>query len=375
MRPRTAALSLVAAAGFACAPALAAPLHDALACPSAAQVQSALERRAPGLEGEVWLQGAGPRSLELRWEVGGRRFVRELPRSPRDCAAAAQTVALLLQAWRRALPARTADDPLAAASRIAPRPHLPAPDGGAPAAPLESRATPPVPEAHAEADAGSLESQTIAPATVDAGPPMPVLVPGAEDAGAPEDGGFPEPRGVDGRRPPWHLELALAGRGAAGVDAALSSGGGTLGLALGLGEPAVAVELQLGVDAPVHAAAGPGTALARRQTLSLGAALRLRPWPARPWLGLRLAGGPLLERIQATSAGYTTSATATVFNPGLSASGTLELRLGRRVALEAGPQLELLARPTRFQVANVGTLLRFPALWVGGRAGLRVDIL
>ena len=35
---------------------------------------------------------------------------------------------------------------------------------------------------------------------------------------------------------------------------------------------------------------------------------------------------------------------------------------------------QLLLRQTRFQVANVGTVLRLPALWVGGVAGLRVDL-
>jgi hypothetical protein len=366
MHPPMLALLLAAVVTLPAPRARAAQLHDPLDCPSAAQVEAAMARRVPGLPGAVTLQHPKAGTLEVLWQVEGRRFTRQLPLAPSECTAAAQTVALLLEAWRRALPTTPADDPLAVAAQVTQRPHRAVADAGTPDA-----GPPPTPAAP-EPDAGSVAIAIIDPAPIDAGPPPPVVI-RAEAPATFADAGVEEPPIFD--ELPIHLELALSGRGAVGVDAPQSVAGGTVALAFGLGEQELAADLQLGVDAPLHGAAGPGTALARRQTLAARAALRTRPWSSQPALGLRLAGGLLLERIAARSQGYTVDVADTVFNPGLSLAAALELRLAPFLSLELGPDVQLLLHPTRFQVTGVGTVLRLPALWVGGTGGLRFDFL
>lgn len=354
---------LLAALALSPRPAGALELRDPLGCPGEAQLRKALELHAPGLEGTLALARAAQR-VRVTWTTGARRFTRELALSPSDCAAAADTVALLVQAWRRNLPTSAAADPLSQAAQV--KVHQPQT----------------LPEARPELppDAGpALQPDAVSDDVSDAGPPPP-----PPDAGpiaiAATESAAPAPLvQAEIEAPPsapeptpstWHLRAGLEGRGAQGLGASRQFGAGALVLEL---DPRELFGLQLDAAADTAQRDAAQTVTVSRQTASLRGLIRIRPAPAHRGFALRLTLGPLAERLAGTAQGFQNPGSQTVWAFGLAGGAAAELALGP-VALGIGPEFELLNEKTDFVIGGVGTVLSLPRAWVGLAVGARLQL-
>ncbi|MBS2026687.1 MAG: hypothetical protein JST54_02185 [Deltaproteobacteria bacterium] len=329
--------------------------------------------------------------------------------SPRDCAAAAETISLLVAAWQRTLPTSTSADPLDQAAHITVTPtkdqepgtrnqELTSPQPPAPSHPPEPKVeptsiTPAIPD---PADAGS-GSGSVA-LTLDAGaPPAPIVVataPPEPDAGVlialadpPKEVPVikiePPPAEQEVQQPsPWHLAAGVEVGGALGLDQSEQQGALAAVVEVDRGER-WGGQLTLAFDSRQQAsqkvANVNGFVSATRQTLALQAVARFHPLSSHPSGALRVELGPLLERLGAQAFRYSAQAAKTEYTPGLAVGVAYEEAFGP-ATFTIGPKFEILAQQTTFGIQDLTQakgpevpILPLPVAWAGLDAGLRAN--
>ena len=379
--------------------ARALSVQDDLSCPSESQLRTSLAQHAPSLGGSLSIAGhAG--EVDVHWAIADRKFSRVVTVSPRDCAAAAETVSLLVAAWQRTLPTSTSADPLDQAAHVTAT-RLPEPGTrnqdptnrpqpatrNSPEPKAEPTSiTPAIPD---PADAGSGSVTAVADA---GGPPSPTSVataPPSPDAGVllaladpPEDvpvihveapPSVPEAKQAS----PWHLAAGVNVSGALGIDQSASQGGLGLAVELGRGDRWAG---QLVVAAETSATEGaPEThgASVQRQSLALQAVARFHPIASHPAGALRLEGDPLLARLHAWSVGLSDpgyATVATVLRPGVALGAAYEERIGA-ATFSLGPEVQALQQSVFYVIENGSRqdLITTPYFYAGLTAGLRAN--
>ena len=393
-------------------PARALSVHDDLTCPSETQLRTALTQHAPALGGSLAVSGRAG-EVEVRWDVAERKFSRVVTVSPRDCAAAAETISLLVAAWQRSLPTSTSADPLDQAAHVTapliknqePGTRNQEPTSHPQPVTIHSEPkveptsiTPAIPD---PVDAGS-GSGSVASALDAGAPPAPVALitaPPEPDAGVlialadpPKEVPVikiePPPSEPEVQQPShWHLAAGVNVSGALGVGAADSTGvpqndgqgGLALVMELGRGER-WAGQLTASADTSQSSDTQGQFAFAQRQTLALQAVARVHPLVSHPASAVRIEAGPLLERLHGWSRGWNLLNPSDNHNNSYSVGGAIgaewEERVGP-VTLSLGPEIQALQQ-TVFTVATVSQplgqpVLTLPWFWAGLNLGLRAN--
>ncbi len=347
-----------------------------LKCPSAEQLDRALgegltthapqwvmpaDRSLPLLAFRA--SGPGRMRVELQRSKTEAPLVRTLRAGEHECEALADAAVLLVQSWlqgpERTRPERTQRVVTAPPTRSEPAPELPA-------VPPLVEAPPSIP-VHIEEETAPQPPASETETETDAAPePPPAPEPEAE--AQPEAAIEPEPEAA---RPPaerraWRL-LALGGGGWL-IPSPSLVGTGAVRVERDLTQR-FGVGLQLGLESARAAEVEPGLVSATEQSITALARWRLR---SPEEMGPELTAGVRLERLSATSRGYTENGSAVLWAPALVAGAAWNQPISRRFFLQGFLSASARARREVFVVANVGEVLVLPP--VGLAAGLGIGL-
>lgn len=357
-------LTVVLAAG----PARAAPktrFERTPACPSKADLDRALQTRAPTAPGTLWVRPDGKDRVAVRYapRKGGPSYERSIATD--DCQMVPEAIALLVESW-----SRTHLREPQKVVRKTPRPKVRERWSDRPA---------PTPPPVVEADKVS-ETLSPPPAEVSetSSPPSPAV---SETLSEPE---VSETLSAETLSPPVGTISAAPSEGsetllAPALPGALFAFGGGGLLTDGTAAPSFGARAEFGLSPRTAFAlqyrweswrtgtVEPGAVSARTQGIDLIAEFALH---APKQSGLRLMAGLGVQIISAQAAGYSENFRATLWAPEAMAAVEWHQPLVAGLFARASLGAEARMRTERLEVEPYGTVLTLPA--VGGRAGVGV---